>query len=790
MRGGMNIVQALLSKRGPVAIPVPESSSMRLTLAGLCIGLIALACHGGAVHAQPSASDPDAGLLPVEQAFALDARIAAPGRIGLHWTIAPDYYLYRARIKAKSAHDGVTLGALELPPGERKHDEFQGDVEVYHHAIDGVLPYTLDAGADQPLAVTLTVQGCHETDPKICYPPHPVTVTLQAPPATPALSAASSPSGDNSPTAGLESGGNPPLLALGNRSAIGAADSTPLPAGEAFRFEAIAQSPTAILARWTMPKGYYLYRDKSTVTLAGGTGVKLGAPQWPAGVDHTDEHFGTVKVYFDEVELPIPLARERGAAQTVTVHAEYQGCQDNGICYPVMQRDVDVALPPATPAQLAAAEAAFVAPSPAAVATGGGTAPAGAAQSPSALTLAGALLLALLGGLVLNLMPCVLPVLSLKVIGLAQSGESPAKARSHALVYSAGVLAAFAAIGLAVIGLRAAGHALGWGFQLQQPLFVALLVYVLFAIGLSLSGVFNIGAGLAGVGQELGNRSGPAGDFFTGVLAVVVASPCTAPFMGSALAFAFASSSLLALLVFLALGLGLALPFLVVGFVPALASRLPRPGAWMETLKQVLAFPMYLTAVWLAWVLGNQRGVDAVAWILIGAVVLAFGLWWWEHARYRSGAVARVLAAVVVLASLLPLLAIVRLAPPAHAVAADTADSVAWSAERLAALRAQGRSVFVDMGADWCVTCKVNEKAVLDTAAFRDLLRRSNAVLMKGDWTNVDPAITAFLQEYHAVGVPLYVVFRAGKPGPGRVLPTVLTQGIVEQALAPVHTGR
>jgi len=767
---------------------------MRKLLAGLAALIFSIA-------AQAQTTD---DLLPVEQAFKLDAKIAAPGTIALHWEIAPDYYLYRMRIKAKTAQAGVTLGSLELPPGEKKHDEFLGDVEVYHRAIDATLPYALADAGTKTIAVTITAQGCHEIDPKICYPPHPTEFTLDVPTTAAATAnpSGSALGGTDSAAAplGVQLGKGDALgvrLGNGNADALGAGDGAPLPAEQAFVFEAIAQSPTTILARWTMPKGYYLYRNKTTLNLADGAGVKLGAPQWPKGVDHTDEHFGTVQVYFDQVELPIPLAREHGDAQSVNVHAEYQGCQDNGICYPVMQRDVAVELPPASAEQLAAAKAAFK-PSPSRGGLGGdGVAampgPSSATDdnalrsqppAPDALGIAGALLFALLGGLVLNLMPCVLPVLSLKVLGLAQSGESPQKARTHALTYTAGVLVAFAAIGLAVIALRAAGQALGWGFQLQQPAFVAVLVYLLFAIGLSLSGVFNIGAGLAGIGQDLGNRRGPAGDFFTGVLAVVVASPCTAPFMGSALAYAFASSSLVALLVFLALGVGLALPFLLVGFVPALASRLPRPGAWMETLKQLLAFPMYLTAVWLVWVLGNQRGIDAVGWVLIGAVVLALGLWWWERSRYRGGPIGRVLAGVVVLAALLPLVQVARLAAPAHAAAAS-ADTVPYSAERLAALRAEGRSVFVDMGADWCVTCKVNEKAVLDTDAFRDLLKRSNAVLMTGDWTNVDPAITAFLQEYKAVGVPLYVVFRAGESGKGQALPTVLTQAIVEQALAP-----
>ena len=762
-------------------------------------GLVALFSLVGITQAQwadEPGSSPGQVLLPVEQAFKLTAKVATPGKIALHWDIAPDYYLYRSRIKTKTSQSGLTLGDIDLPAGEKKHDEFLGDVEVYHHAIDATLAYTLADAAAKTLALTITVQGCHQTDPKICYPPHPTALVLDAP-VTGSVGALAGAVDAAAPTARIAPAGASPEsasaapvgLKLGGASLLaGVTDNSPLPPEQAFRFEAIAQSPTAILARWTMPKGYYLYRDKSTITLGDGAGVKLGAPRWPQGVDHTDEHFGAVKVYFDEVELPIALTREHGATQAVTIHAEYQGCQDNGICYPVMQHDVRVELPAAGADQLAAANAVFVAPPTTTASSGVSTDDNPLrSQPPEAgwAGLLGVLLLAVLGGLILNLMPCVLPVLSLKVLGLAQSGESHQKARKHALWYSAGVLAAFAAIGLTVVALRAAGQALGWGFQLQQPVFVAMLVYILFAIGLSLSGVFNIGAGLAGVGEGLSKRSGPAGDFFTGVLAVVVASPCTAPFMGSALAYAFAASALVALLVFLALGIGLAMPFLLVGFVPALATRLPKPGAWMETLKQLLAFPMYLTAVWLVWVLGNQRGIDAVGWVLIGAVALALGLWWWERSRYRGGPVGRLFAVAVLFAALLPLAQVARLAVPAHAQAASAQDSVAYSAERLATLRAEGRSVLVDMGADWCVTCKVNEKAVLDTDTFRDLLKRSNAVLMKGDWTNVDPAITAFLQQYKAVGVPLYVVFRAGEPGLGHALPTVLTQGTVEAALAP-----
>jgi len=714
------------------------------------------------------------GLLPVEQAYVLKAELAGPDRIALNWTIAKDYYLYKGRIKAKTSQAGLTLGALELPKGIEKHDEFFGDVEIYHDTIEASLPFTLEDAAAPSVDLTITVQGCHETEPKICYPPHPVKLSLkrEAFAAIPA-----------SPLAGKLAAG----IAFGSATESLDSDEA-LPPEQAFVFEAIEMSPTEILARWTMPKGYYLYRDKSRVSVVDGRDVEAGAPQWPPGVDHTDEHFGTVVVFYNQVELPVALRRADGAAQTIQLQGEFQGCKENGICYPVMQRTVAVDLDPATPEQLAQAASTFVAAEPATPETDAADAAAEnslRSQPPLASNIGvlGALLFAFLGGIVLNLMPCVLPVLSFKVIGLAQSGESLAKARSHALWYTFGVLVSFAVIGLLVIALRSAGQALGWGFQLQQPGFVAILVYVLLAVGLSLSGVFTIGASLAGTGQGLASRSGPAGDFFTGVLACVVASPCTAPFMGPALAVAFASSSIVALLIFLALGLGLALPFLLVGFIPALASRLPRPGAWMETFKQVLAFPMYLTAVWLVWVLGKQRGVDAIGLVLAGTVVLALALWWLERSRYGGKPLARALAVIVLIASLIPIVMIVRLDPPSR-VQDDSGSAIAYSKEKLATLRADGRTVFVNMTADWCVTCKANEKSVLGTAHFEDVLARANAVYMKGDWTNVDAEITAFLQAHGAVGVPLYVVFH-GSEGNGTVLPTVLTSGIVEDALRP-----
>jgi thiol:disulfide interchange protein len=706
-------------------------------------------------------------LLPVDKAFVVSAKAVDRGAVQLDWKLAEHYYLYRDRIKVTTTDAGVTLAAHELPPGEKKHDEFLGDVEVYHQDFSSVQKFSAASTATQ---VTLAVryQGCHEIDPKICFPPHTAKLTIDLP----SGSAATNGSG---PIAPLLTGGNPNGIALGD---------APLPAEQAFVFEAIPSGAHEISARFTMPKGYYLYRDKTSFALSSAADAQLAAPRWPAGVTHEDSSFGKTTVYFDQVDVPLAVTRKGDAAQPLSLSASFQGCRENGICYPVMSRSVNLTLPAGGADGSATGQAQGSEPSIAATgAVAQQARPATAADdnAPQGSLLA-ALLAALLGGLVLNLMPCVLPVLSLKAISLVEGGESPQAARKHVLFYTAGVLISFAMVGLAVIILRKAGLAYGWGFQLQHPLFVAVLVYVVVAIGLSMSGLFQFGAGLAGAGQQLTTRSGAAGDFFTGVLAVVVASPCTAPFMGSALAFALASSTVAALSIFLALGLGLALPFLLIGFIPGLSRFLPRPGAWMETFKQLLAFPMYLTAVWLIWVLGEQygvNGVDAVGLILIGVVLLTVGLWWYERSRYDAGGW-RMLAVVALLLALPPLYALSGLEQKSSS-RAEVSGQTAFNPTKLAELRKSGKPVFVDIGADWCTTCKVNEHAVLATDAFHDLIKRTDTTLMVGDWTNPDPDIEAFLAQFHAVGVPLYVVFRDGDKG--QALPTVLTQGIVQAAL-------
>ncbi len=763
--------------------------------------------------ALPAAAVDESDLLPVDQAYVLSAEAAGPDAVKVRWDIADGYYLYRHRISVAPATPGATAGALRLPRGEPHEDQYFGKTETYRRELVATLPGI--AGAGRTLSLRIKYQGC--ADVGICYPPQTRTLSVTMPAA-----GAETADGDPgfNPLARSGATGSSPLGAL-----LGGTGGGPLPEERAFGFEAIAGDGNTLLLRFTPARGYYLYRDRSRFVV-DADGIVAGKPRWPKGVVHHDEHFGDVIVYFDAVDVELPLRRTTPDARTATLRATFQGCQNEGICYPPMTRSVTIALPkgvvqsapPAAPAAGPAgktvaeaiadlgAEAtppASTPPPPDTETTSTRTSPvdgvaataaSAIAKTPedsrSAGTLLAALALALLGGLILNLMPCVLPVLSLKVLGLAGSGESPQRARAHALWYTAGVLSSFVALGALAMALRQAGQALGWGFQLQQPLVVAGLGLLMFVFGLSLSGVWQVGGRWVGVGHGLASRGGAVGDFFTGMLAVVVAAPCTAPFMAPALGWAFAAPTGSALLVFAFLGLGLALPFLLIGFVPALARRLPKPGGWMETFKQILAFPMYLTAIWLVWVLAKQRGADAVGWWALAALALAFAAWAWTHAHMHGSRWGRIAATLALLATAWPLSAIATLPrdDAARPQASTIADSVPFSEQRLADLRGAGRVVLVNMTADWCVTCKANEKTVFARDGFREALTEANAVYMVGDWTDVDPAITAYLQRYKAVGVPLYVVYpRDG--GEGTVLPTVLTPQLVREALRRAADG-
>ena len=422
--------------------------------------------------------------------------------------------------------------------------------------------------------------------------------------------------------------------------------------------------------------------------------------------------------------------------------------------------------------------------------------------------LAVALLLAFAGGVLLNLMPCVFPVLSLKILGFVrQAAGDPSLTRRHGAVFGVGVVASFLALAGVLLAVRAAGSQVGWGFQLQSPPVVALLAVLMFVIGLVMAGVWEPGAALTRLGSVGAGDESLRGSFLTGVLAAVVATPCTAPFMGAAIGVALVRPAAEGLAIFAVLGAGMAAPYMVLSSWPALLERVPRPGPWMDTLKEALSFPMFGVTVWLAWVFGLQTGADGVAGLLAALTLVALGCWIVGH--WPAVSVTRrkrmVTRAVALAAFALAAAALVRAsrAEPAWRVGSTTAAldggggtgsgsgsgaaAPAWEpfgdGSSVAAHRAAGRIVFVDFTAAWCISCQVNERVVLSSEGVMDAFRERNVALLKADWTRRDPEITRALAAFGRSGVPLYVVY---SPDPGRepeLLPAVLTPGIVLSAL-------
>ena len=393
---------------------------------------------------------------------------------------------------------------------------------------------------------------------------------------------------------------------------------------------------------------------------------------------------------------------------------------------------------------------------------------------------------AFLGGLILNLMPCVFPILAIKAVGVAKlSGQERGFVRAQALSYTLGVLFAFVGLGVSLLAFRTAGSFAGWGFQFQSPVFVAAMAFLFTLVGLNLSGVFEIEGSFVNAGGSFAARGGHIGSFFTGLLAVLVATPCTAPFMGAAIAAALTAKPIAMIAVFVVMGLGLAAPYALIGFVPALARLLPKPGPWMVILRQALAFPMYAAAAWLVWVISQQAGSDGVLATLTGIVLLGLAAWLIGVTQMRGGRprlFGRALAGIVALGALFILFQVAT--TPSSSVSAVTAsgEERPYSASRLAALRAEGRPVFVNMTAAWCVTCLVNERIALSSDAVKHAFADRNVAYLKGDWTRADPAISDFLREHGRDGVPLYVLFPP-KGGDGVVLPQVLTASAVLEVL-------
>ena len=409
-----------------------------------------------------------------------------------------------------------------------------------------------------------------------------------------------------------------------------------------------------------------------------------------------------------------------------------------------------------------------------------GNAAPGAASGTVPLTFWAALLGAVLGGLILNLMPCVFPVLAIKVLGFARHAGDRRLHRISGFAYTAGVLLSFMALGSVMLALRSAGESLGWGFQLQEPVVVATLAALFTLIGLNLSGLFQFSHVLPSSVATLQARHPAADAFLTGVLAVAVAAPCTAPFMGASLGLAVALPAPQALAIFAALGLGLALPYLAASLVPAFARVLPRPGAWMDTLKKFMAFPMFATVAWLVWVLGQQSGIDGAGALLALLVALGFVVWALALGG-RSRAVLGPLS-VITLAALAwgvgP-----YVTKPVDAVAQTSGSGWDnWEPGRVDQLMARGQPVFVDFTAAWCVTCQYNKKTTLSDPAVLTDLATKKVALLRADWTRRDPAITAALQQLGRNGVPVYVLYQAGRAPV--VLSEILSVQEVRAALA------
>ncbi|WP_168394469.1 protein-disulfide reductase DsbD family protein [Erwinia amylovora] len=396
---------------------------------------------------------------------------------------------------------------------------------------------------------------------------------------------------------------------------------------------------------------------------------------------------------------------------------------------------------------------------------------------------------ALLGGIILNLMPCVFPVISLKALSLIRHHGKPAQVRSEGLAFLSGVVVTMLALAGALLLARSGGSAVGWGFQLQSPLVIALLALVMLASALNLFGLFEVGLSVQRVGEMGGTRGGLTGSALTGALAIIVATPCSAPFMASAIGYALTQPPLFSLVIFIALAFGFAAPFTLISFFPLLARVLPAPGGWMLTLKQGLAFPMLATVAWLIWVLERQAGSLALAAILVCCIVLSFAAWLYGKAQQRLKMGKRhwpmhIASAVFILLIVPPLANIDAFSRPSNLTdTAEAAATVVWSPQKVDAVKGQGQPVLVNFTASWCITCQVNERSSLSTPAVKAAMARTGTIYMVADSTKYNPDVEQALSDFGRGGLPLYVVYPADGSKPV-VLPQVLTPRIVVSALA------
>lgn len=684
-------------------------------------------------HALESAPvvTPHATVTLVSESDTIDP--AKPFRLGLHFKLAKDWHIYWSNPGV--AGEPPTID-LDLPKGAKASPidwptptrALEGPAMTYSYFDDVLLPLTVTpAGASSSFPIKAKVSWliCE----KICVP-ESGTFNLTLPTGTPSASA------------------DAPLF-----KAADARMPQPSPFAAAVSANGVLSltgnnlSPQSVHDAWFFPASWGMIDDLAPQVLKVADG-KLTLALKPGETFNPKAGMNGVIVLKDEA----------GHERAYTIAAPLQA---NGQANPSVS--------PALTAPAASAAPSAVAPSPA---------KSSAVDSSLFVTLA----FAFLGGLILNLMPCVFPILAMKAVSLAKlSGHAERTVRTQAASYTLGVLAAFAALAGLLLALRAAGSVAGWGFQFQSPLFVTATAWLLFAIGLNLSGVFEFNIALTQTGDSLTRLSGHAGSFFTGLLAVLVATPCTAPFMGAAVAVAATAPPTTTLLIFLVMGLGLAAPYGILAIIPQAAALLPRPGRWMLILRQALAFPMYGAAVWLVWVVAQERGTDGLLIALSGALLIGFALWLLQTARDSEGrgsVFGRVGAILAAIGAVSLLINAETTAHPLPTTATAADNQMAYSASRLAALRAEGRPAFIDMTAAWCVTCLVNERVALSSAAVQSAFAKHKITYLKGDWTRADPEITRFLREHNRDGVPLYVYYPP-KGQPPVILPQILTASTV-----------
>ena len=518
---------------------------------------------------------------------------------------------------------------------------------------------------------------------------------------------------------------------------------------------------------WTAADGYYLYRHQFSLrAISAETNAEI-ALAIPDGLKKYDEIFQEeLEVYYGTVVMS---AEVLGWEEPYELQLSSQGCADAGLCYPPRTQYFSVIDGVITETPVST------------IIPNKKNSSANNLSNETELNSEGQSLLfvilgAIIGGMILNLMPCVFPVLSLKALHLASGSAS--QHRINGWYYTSGVCLSFIGVGVTIALAKSAGSSLGWGFQLQQPIFVAALIYLFFVLSLNLFGLFEIGTSWMGVGNKLTQGDGALASFFTGVLAAVVASPCSAPFMATAIGYTLTQGPLITLMVFLSLGAGMALPYLLLSHSPQIAAKLPAPGPWMNTFKQFLAFPLLFTCVWLLIVLGNQTNAYSAAMIVGGTICIAMAFWMLNHQAQSSLKwISRAIAALLFVgAGNLALHAKTDSQP-------ETALSwEAYSPENLKRLRSANKAIFVDLTADWCITCKINERVAIKVDKVIQFAKAHDVVMMQGDWTKPNPEITELLNRFDRNGVPLYLMYGSGSESP-EVLPQILTPNLVIEAM-------